>query len=249
MKKRIYPIILGLVLLLVWTRSINPNSLMPSLKETLEALINLIKNGYANQSFWTHFKMSAFRLLSALLMALVLGIPLGLLSGYHETIRITIEPFINFYKPLPPLSYYVLLIMWLSIDESSKIMLLFLAAFAPIYVSTVGAVKSVNNKYILNAKSLGASNFEVFTTVILPASLPEIMTGIKTAVGVCYTTLASAEMIAATSGLGFIVMDAYNYLKTDVVISVIFIMGITGMLMDKGLDIMIDKLIFWKGRV
>ena len=139
--------------------------------------------------------------------------------------------------------------MWLSINESSKVMLLFLAAFAPIYVATVGAVLSVNKKYILNAKSLGASPIQVFKTVILPASLPSIMIGIKTAVGVCYTTLASAEMIAATSGLGFIVMDAYNYLKTDVVIAVIFVMGVTGVLLDFILDKSINKYIFWKGKL
>ncbi len=249
MKKRIYPICFGLILLFLWSISINENSLMPSPMGALEALINLIKNGYANVSFLEHFSMSAFRLITALVAAILIGLPLGLISGTNEKIRITIEPFINFYKPLPPLSYYVLLIMWLSINESSKVMLLFLAAFAPIYVATVGAVLSVNKKYILNAKSLGASPIQVFKTVILPASLPSIMIGIKTAVGVCYTTLASAEMIAATSGLGFIVMDAYNYLKTDVVIAVIFVMGVTGVLLDFILDRSINKYIFWKGKL
>lgn len=249
LKKRTLPIMLGLVLLLLWSTSTNQHSLMATPTQTVRALLNLFKNGYNGISFLSHYGISMYRLFVAVFFAILIGLPLGLLSGYNENIRLTIEPYINFYKPLPPLSYYVLLIMWLSIHEESKIMLLFLAAFAPIYVATTGAVLSINQKYILSAKSLGASNFHIFKTVILPASLPGIMTGIKTAISVAYTTLASAEMIAATSGLGWIVMDAYNYLKTDIVIAVIFVMGTTGILLDYGLDRFSQKFIFWKGKL
>ncbi len=249
MKKRILPFIFGFVLLVLWALSTSEYTLMPTPLQTFNALVHLFRNGYNDISFFSHFGISVYRLFMAILFAILIGLPLGLLSGYNENVRLTIEPFINFYKPLPPLSYYVLLIIWLSIYEESKIMLLFLAAFAPIYVATTSAVMAVNDKYILSAKSLGASNFHIFKTVILPASLPSIMTGIKTAVGVAYTTLASAEMIAATSGLGWIVMDAYNYLKMDIVIAVIFVMGTTGILLDMGLDKFNHKFIFWKGKL
>ena len=141
------------------------------------------------------------------------------------------------------------LIMWLGIDEKSKVMLLFLEAFAPIYISVSSSVINVRQDYILSAKSLGANNWNVFKTVIIPASLPGIMMGVRTAFGVAYTTLASSEMIAATSGLGWLVMDAYNYLKTDVVIATIFIMGLTGVLMDWLIKKFNEKFIFWSGRV
>lgn len=249
MKKRYLPIGFGLLLLFLWSISIKPSSLMPSPVETVKALFNLFQNGYNGISFWNHFGISMYRLALAIIFAILIGLPLGLISGYFESFRVTIEPFINFYKPLPPLSYYVLLIMWLGIHEESKIMLLFLAAFAPIYIASASAVMGVNEKYILSAKSLGASNFHIFRTVILPASLPQIMTGIKTAVGVAYTTLASAEMIAATSGLGWIVMDAYNYLKTDIVIATIFVMGTTGVLLDFTIDKINNRFIFWKGKL
>lgn len=248
-KKRTLPLLFGLFLLLMWQIFTNQQSLMPTPTQAITALNNLLQNGYNGISFMSHFSISMIRLFKAVFFAILVGLPLGLISGYYEGFRITIEPFINFYKPLPPLSYYVLLIMWLSIDEDSKVMLLFLAAFAPIYVATTSAVLGVNEKYILSAKSLGASNLHIFKTVILPASLPGIMTGIKTAVSVAYTTLASAEMIAATSGLGWIVMDAYNYLKTDVVIAVIFVMGTTGVLLDFGIDHFNQRFIFWKGKL
>lgn len=127
--------------------------------------------------------------------------------------------------------------------------LLFLAAFAPIYIACVSAVRKINKDYILSAQSLGANEAKVFFEVVLPACLPEIFTGIRTAVGVSYTTLVSAEMIAATSGIGWMVLDASNFLKSDVIFVGIFIMGVTGMAIDTVLRLVEKKIVFWKGYV
>lgn len=249
MKGKKYSLIFGGILLVLWSVLTRDGGLMPSPKMVIIALFNLLRNGYNGVPFWHHFGMSMYRLFLALFLAVIIGVPLGLLSGYYEPFRSMVEPFINFYKPLPPLSYYVLIIMWLGIDEKSKVMLLFLAAFAPIYISVSSSVINVREDYILSAKSLGANNWNVFKTVIIPASLPGIMMGVRTAFGVAYTTLASSEMIAATSGLGWLVMDAYNYLKTDVVIATIFVMGLTGVFMDWLIKKFNEKFIFWSGRV
>ena len=146
------------------------------------------------------------------------------------------------------MAYYVLLIMWLGIDEESKVMLLYLAIFAPIYVASSSAVSRVKEEFILSAKTLGANPSQVFCRIIIPASLPDIFTGIRTAVGVGYTTLVSAEMIASTSGIGWMVMDAYNYLKTDIVFVGIIIMGTTGIVIDSLLRRLGDKIIHWAGK-
>ena len=249
MKGKKYSLIFGGMLLVLWSVLTRDGGLMSSPKMVIIALFNLLRNGYNGVPFWHHFGMSMYRLFLALFLAVIIGVPLGLLSGYYEPFRSMVEPFINFYKPLPPLSYYVLIIMWLGIDEKSKVMLLFLAAFAPIYISVSSSVINVREDYILSAKSLGANNWNVFKTVIIPASLPGIMMGVRTAFGVAYTTLASSEMIAATSGLGWLVMDAYNYLKTDVVIATIFVMGLTGVFMDWLIKKFNEKFIFWSGRV
>lgn len=188
------------------------------------------------------------RLGIAMFCALILAIPLGLLSGYSKTVQSILDSLVNFYRPLPPMSYYVLLIMWLGIDESSKIMLLFLAAFAPIYISCVSAVRNIDKQFVQSAQSLGASKMKIFKTIIIPGSLPEIIPGIRTALGVCYTTLISAEMIAATSGIGWVILDAYNYLKVDVVVACILIMGATGLLMDYIIKTVGNKLVFWTGK-
>lgn len=248
MKKRMITLISLLSLLLVWTLVSQQALLIPSPFETMLALKRIVMSGYQNISFMDHYMISMKRLGIAIGMAIVIGVPLGLLSGYNESVRYFINPMMSFYKPLPPLSYYVLVILMLGINEESKVMLLFLAALGPIYVACVSAVGSVEGKYLLSAKSLGASQMQILRTVILPASLPEVLSGVKTSISVAYTTLASAEMIAATSGLGWIVLDAYNYLKIDTVLAIIIIMGTTGIVLDIGFDWLINKIVFWKGK-
>jgi taurine transport system permease protein len=140
-------------------------------------------------------------------------------------------------------------VLWFGIDDTSKQILLFLAAFAPIYIACVSAVRKLNQDFVLSAKSLGAAQKDVFFKIVLPASLPEIFTGIRTAFGVAYTTLVSSEMVAATSGIGWMVLDASNFLKSDVIFVGIIIMGITGVIIDSGLRFLERKIIFWKGHV
>lgn len=123
-----------------------------------------------------------------------------------------------------------------------------MAAFAPIYLASLEAVSRVNSNYIRGALTLGATRREVFFKVVLPASLPEIFVGVRTASSVAYTTLVSAEMVAATAGLGWLVLDAYKYLKTDVVLVGIIIMGLTGLVLDQALALVEKKFIFWKGK-
>lgn len=222
---------------------------LPSPLEVWDAFLGILEQGYNGQSLWSHVSLSFTRLFVAALAAVVTAIPLGLVSGTLPKVRAVLDSVVNFYRPLPPLSYYTLLIIWLGIDESSKIMLLYLASFAPIYVAAASAVGRVDKDYILGAQTFGASPRQIFRTVIVPATLPEIFVGIRTAVGVSYTTLVSAEMIAARAGIGWMVFDAYKYFKTDVVFMGIIIMGVSGILIDRLLRVIEARLVFWSGSV
>lgn len=222
--------------------------LVPSPIQVMKTFQDILVNGYNGISFWEHLGISLYRLFISTLLALATAIPVGLLSGYFERFRAIIDSVVQFYRPLPPLAYYTLLILWLGIDESSKMTLLFLAAFAPIYLACVSAVGKINPDFIHNAQSLGASKKDVFFTVVLPSCLPEIFTGMRTAVGVAYTTLVSAEMVAATSGIGWMVIDASRYLKSDVMFVGIIIMGLTGIAIDLALRKLENKVVFWKGK-
>lgn len=233
----------------LYTATIGSNSFMlPSPAEVMAAFGTIIKEGYNGISLSRHLIDSFRRLFIAVALAAVTAVPLGLLSGYLPKIRAVVDSIVQFYRPIPPLAYYALLIIWLGIEDESKISLLFLAAFAPIYIACVSAVSGINEDYILSAASLGASQKDIFFKIILPASLPDILTSLRTALGFAYTTLVAAEMTAATSGIGWMVIDASRYLKSDVMFVGIIIMGLTGVLMDSGLQYIETKVVYWKGK-
>lgn len=247
-----YGVITWTVIILVWILVTHLNivspTLFPSPFQVVSKFIDILKNGYNGISFWQHLSISLYRLISSILLALITAIPLGLLSGYSEKVRGIVDSIVQFYRPLPPLAYYTLLILWLGIDESSKVTLLFLAAFAPIYLACVAAVSNINSDYLLSAATLGADKKTIFFTIVFPSCLPGIFVGLRTAVGVAYTTLVSAEMIAATSGIGWMVIDASRYLKSDVMFVGIILMGLTGILIDSVLQRIENKVVFWKGK-
>ncbi len=224
-------------------------TLLPGPARVWEAFLRILENGYNGVPLWVHLGASFKRLFVAIFFAIFTAVPLGLLSGYFDKIEAILDSVVEFYRPLPPLAYYTLLILWFGIDDTSKQILLFLAAFAPIYIACVSAVRKLNQDFVLSAKSLGADQKDVFLKIVLPASLPEIFTGIRTAFGVAYTTLVSSEMVAATSGIGWMVLDASNFLKSDVIFVGIIIMGITGVIIDAGLRFLERKIIFWKGHI
>lgn len=223
------------------------DKLIPSPREVWEAFLEVCKD-YKNYSLLEHVGTSMKRLFTAFGFALVIGIPLGLLSGFSKYVRAAIEPIIGFYRPLPPLAYYTLLTLALGIGDESKIALLFLACFAPIYIACVSAVLRIKPDYINSAYTVGANKLQVFVTVIFPSCLPDMFVGVRTAVGVAYTTLVAAEMVAATSGIGWMVLDAGNWFRNDIIFVGIIIMGITGLLIDWGLKYLEKKLVPWSGK-
>ncbi|MFW2490391.1 ABC transporter permease [Clostridium chromiireducens] len=240
------------VIIIAWTivtqLGIVSDILIPSPKKVWLAFIYIIQNNYKGSSLVQHLGASMERLLIAYILAAITAIPLGLLSGYNSKVRAIIEPIIEFYRPLPPLAYYTLLVLWMGIDNGSKIALLFLASFAPIYISCMSAVLKIKADYINSAYTVGADKYQVFIHVIFPSCLPDIFVGLRTAIGVAYTTLVAAEMVAAVSGIGWMVLDASKFLRSDIIFVGIIIMGITGILLDKFIRIIENKVVPWKGK-
>ncbi len=223
-------------------------TLVPSPYKVWLAFIAICKDGYNHIPFIQHLGASFGRLFLSIFLAIITAIPLGLVCGHIKKIETVVSAVVEFIRPLPPLAYYMLLILWLGIGNTSKVVLLFIAAFAPIYISCVQAVKLVREDHILSAKTLGATRLQVFTNVVFPSSLPNIFTGVRTATGVAYTTLVSAEMVAAVSGIGWMILDASNYLKSDVIFVGIIVIGISAILLDKLLQYAENRIVFWKGK-
>lgn len=250
--ERILTVSVFAVLILLWgtitSLKVYPEVLIPSPGRVLNSFLEILKNGYKGNSLLTHIWASMYRLLGSFLLVIVTAIPLGILSGYNSKISAIFEPLVEFYRPLPPLAYYTLLVLWMGIENSSKITLLYLAGFAPVYISCVSGVKKIKLDYIHGAYTLGANRKQIFRYVIIPACLPDILTGLRTGIGFTYTTLVAAEMVAAVSGIGWMVLDASKFLRSDVIFVGIFIMGLTGIILDRILRFIESKVVPWKGK-
>ncbi|EGE8417625.1 taurine ABC transporter permease TauC, partial [Escherichia coli] len=177
------------------------------------------------------------------------GIPVGIAMGLSPTVRGILDPIIELYRPVPPLAYLPLMVIWFGIGETSKILLIYLAIFAPVAMSALAGVKSAQQVRIRAAQSLGASRAQVLWFVILPGALPEILTGLRIGLGVGWSTLVAAELIAATRGLGFMVQSAGEFLATDVVLAGIAVIAIIAFLLELGLRALQRRLTPWHGEV
>lgn len=238
-----------LIFFLVWqlttyTGLIN-EVFLPTPKSIWKTFIQLVEEGYKGSSLLVHIGISMRRLFIALSLAIGIGVPLGLLAGTSRIVRAIIDPFIEFYRPLPPLAYYTLIVLWVGIGDESKIILLFLNAFAPLLIGVIFSVQNVPIDRINGAKSLGANGIALFINVILRSCLPDILTSFRTAVGVAYATLVAAEMVAAVSGIGWMVLDASKYLRNDIVYAGVIIMGIIAILLDSFIRFAIKQVSPW----
>ena len=205
--------------------------------------------GAANdRPLWEHFVASMLRVFSAFLLACVTAIPVGIAMGMSRVARGIFDPPIEFYRPLPPLSYLPLIIIWFGIDELPKVLLIYLACFAPLALAARSGMKSASQEQIHAAYSMGASYSQVIRHVILPSALPEILVGMRIAIGFGWTTLVAAEMVAATEGLGQMVLNASNFLRTDVVIMGIVVIGVVAYLFDLLMRYVERLVVPWKGK-
>jgi taurine transport system permease protein len=221
---------------------------LPSPDAVWGQFVEVWSEGFADATLATHIGWSALRVFGAFSLAVLTALPVGIMMGVNRVVRGIFDPLVEFYRPLPPLAYLPLVVIWLGIDESSKIVLIYLAMFAPLALSARAGVKSVAIEQIHAAYSMGATRGQVLRHVIMPAALPEMLTGMRIAIGFGWTTLVAAEMVAATAGLGFMVLSASKFMATDVVIMGIFVIGAIALTFDLGMRWLERRLVPWKGR-
>lgn len=227
-------------------RQVVPSIFVPSPYDVWRGFVETLTEGYHGKSILYHFVYSLVRVLFGWIAACLIAIPLGLAMGLSSKVRAIFDYLIEFYRPLPPLAYYTLLVLWFGIGESSKILLLFLAAIPPMTIGAVEGVKEVSPSVIQAARSLGANSRQVFYKIILPATTPAIITSMRISLGFTYTVLVAAEIVAATEGIGWMVWDASKFLRSDIIFVGIFTMGITGIGLDACLRMMAKRLLRWK---
>ena len=205
--------------------------------------------GYRGHNLWGHIGISLYRVFAGWGLGCLIGIPVGIGMGINTITKGIADPLIELYRPVPPLAYIPLIIIWFGIGDDGKIILLFLASFSIIVINSRSGVKSAGVEKIHAAYTLGANRWQVVRRVILPNAMPEILTGMRVAMGIAWATLVAAEMVAAKSGIGWMVLNAARYLRTDIVIMGIMVMGVTGYMIDMGMRYMETKLIPWKGKL
>jgi taurine transport system permease protein len=242
----------GIVIIFAWwgvsEARLVSHLFLPTPREVLSATISFYQDGYANASMWEHIGASLTRIVAAATIAVALGTPVGLLMGLSRWTKGVFDTPIEFYWPLPPLAYLPLMIIWLGIGEVSKIALLTMAMFAPIALSAQAGVRSVSIERVNAALSLGATRFQLLREIVLPSALPEILTGIRIALGVGWGTLVAAELIAATRGIGHFIMSASQFLATDFVFVGIGIIAACAFAFTFAMRLIERWLVPWKGQ-
>jgi len=205
------------------------------------------QRGLSNYYLWEHLWASLWRLLRGIFFALVVGIPLGLVMATIRPVRRALEPFVDFIRSIPPLAYFSLLIIWFGIEDTSKVWLLFLAAVAPITLSVVSGVEGVPKGRVDSARSLGANRVQTLVFVTLPSVMPELLTGLRLAIGFAFTTIVAAETSDGIPGIGGLAWQTKKYNQTDVAILCIIVIGVTAILLDRLVKLAERRLTPWRG--
>jgi len=195
-----------------------------------------------------HIWDSFLRVFLGLGLGVICGVPLGLVMGLSRFAAGDFDPMVELYRPVPPLAWAPLIITIFGIDNSGKIFLLFMVSFAIMVISARAGASGTQLSKIHAAHSLGASRWQILKEVIFPNSLPEILTGVRVAIGVCWGTLVAAEFLAGTTGIGFVENVARKYTQYEVIWITIFVMGMLGLLFDIGMRKIIQKAIPWRGK-
>jgi NitT/TauT family transport system permease protein len=228
----ILPLLSIAIILLLWELTVRysgwSNQVFPSPSKVMQGMGELINNGALLQ----HSVASLLRITVGFYLAVVLAIPLGILIGRVETIRMMLNPVIQFLRPISPLAWIPLAMLWFGIGDKPAIFLIFLAIFLPLVVATAIAASKVNSVYFQVAANFRFSRWETVTKIIAPAIMPDILTALRLTVGIGWLVVVAAEMIAVRSGLGYLILDSRNALRMDYVMVGMIMIGLIGVALD-----------------
>ncbi|MBI6601261.1 MULTISPECIES: aliphatic sulfonate ABC transporter permease SsuC [Pseudomonas] len=229
---RVAPWVLPLLLLAVWQVSVSAGWLstriLPAPSAVIEAGVNLVRSG----EIWTHLAISGWRAGLGFVIGGAIGLALGFITGLSTWGERLLDSSVQMIRNVPHLALIPLVILWFGIDETAKIFLVALGTLFPIYLNTYHGIRNVDPALVEMSRSYGLSGFSLFWQVILPGALPSILVGVRFALGFMWLTLIVAETISASSGIGYLAMNAREFLQTDVVVLAIVMYAILGKLAD-----------------
>jgi NitT/TauT family transport system permease protein len=229
--KFVLPIGTILLFLLLWDLGVrvSGSDLFPKPIEVAKGIVELAEKGLLLK----YIVASLFRVSWGFGAAVLVGVPLGLILGWFRPAFQALNPMIQILRPISPIAWIPVAILWFGVDDTAPVFLIFLASVFPITVSAMAAVQNMQSVYIRAAQNFGLTGFSLFRRVIFPAALPQIITGIRIALGIAWLVVVAAEMIAVNSGLGYLIIDARNAGKRyDLVVAGMALIGAIGLLLD-----------------
>lgn len=230
----IRPSLLILCLLILWQVLIlhHPGALLPGPWGVAKGIADLLHHGL----LFKYVVASLFRVTWGFGLAALSAIPLGMVIGWYSRAEMAFNPLIQFLRPISPLAWIPIAILWFGVGDLSAIFLIFLGSFFPLILTSMSAVRSVPTIYINAGRNFGLSPAELFYRVLYPSTLPQIIVGLRITLGIAWLVVVAAEMIAVNSGLGFLIVDARNAgNRYDLVVAGMLLIGIIGLLLDLGL--------------
>ncbi len=248
----VYSVASVLGLLLLWAAVTVSGLVGPGYLPTPQSMATefaaLLQDGYKGQSLWAHIEASLFRTISGFLIGAAIGIPLGLLSGYSKVVGAMFSPIMAFVRPIPPIAFIPMAVLYFGLGETGKIVLILFTAFNYAFVNAHAGAAGVPLAYFRAAESMGLNRAQTFFRVVLPAAVPQIFTGLKVAMALSWAVVVAAELVGAQAGLGFMISDAAQLFRIPVVFIGIALIGVIGLVLNALLTGAEDKLVHWKGR-
>ncbi len=230
--KKYRPVISFIALLIVWQMSLMifnvPEFMFPKPSSVAAAIYQMVTDG----QLYRNSVASLFRVTWGFYLALVTAIPLGLFLGRQRRFRSFLNPLIQFLRPISPLAWIPMALMWFGIGDKPAIFLIFLSSFFPLVVFTTSSVLNIRSTYLRVARNFGLKGMDLYVKVILPAVFPDIVTAIRITLGTAWLVIVAAEMIAVKSGLGYLIIDARNSLRMDMVVAGMVAIGAIGLFLD-----------------
>jgi NitT/TauT family transport system permease protein len=225
------PLAVALPLLVCWHLAVrlSGSDIFPAPIDVARGIQELVTHGLLLK----YVVASLFRVSVGFMLALAVGIPLGLLIGWFERLFAALNPLIQVLRPISPIAWIPVAILWFGVDDRAPIFLIFLASVFPIVTATTTAVRAIPAVYIRAARNFGVSGLDLFRRVVLPAALPQVITGVRLALGIAWLVVVAAEMIAGRDGLGFAVMDSRNGLRMDYLVANMTAIGLMGVALDR----------------
>lgn len=223
-------IVIVLVIAIWWVVVVETESaIFPTPWQVVAGAVELARDG----TLWEHIGASLFRVGTGFALALAVGVPLGLWMGWVGGVYRTLNPIFQMLRPISPIAWIPLAILWFGVGDVSPIFLIFISSVFPMIVQTTSGVHTIERRYLRAAANFGVSRFVLFRRVVIPAVLPEIIVGMRIGIGVAWLVVVAAEMIALRSGLGYLIMDSRNAgNRYDLVIASMIIIGVIGLLLD-----------------